>query len=77
MRRLLCKEISIVDDCVAEVLEEFNIQLELVAAIGVDVQFSPINATVKIADDDSPEGNLHTLFVEHILPWYACTLTST
>ena len=64
MRRLLCKEISIVDDCVAEMLEEFNIQLELVAAIGVDVQFSPINATVKIADDPFPNEVWESLHIQ-------------
>ena len=56
----LCKEITIVDDCYAEMVEEFNAQvlLALPGAVGVEVQFIPSITTIKITDNDAPEGNL-------------------
>ena len=50
MGQALCKEIIIVDDNVTEVQEEFTVKLNLVAAVGVEVQFLPANTTVKITD---------------------------
>jgi len=54
MGQALCKEITIVDDCLPEMLEEFYVQLENVSSVGVEAQFNPMNTTVKITDDDSP-----------------------
>ena len=56
----LCKEIIIVDDCYAEMVEEFDVQvlLALPGAVGVEVQFIPSITTIKITDNDAPEGNL-------------------
>lgn len=50
MGQALCKEITIVDDNVTEVREEFTVKLNLVDEVGVDVQFLPVNTTVKITD---------------------------
>ena len=50
MGQTLCKEITIVDDNVTEVRKEFRVMLNLVDAVGVDVQFHPVNTTVKITD---------------------------
>ena len=58
MKSPLCKEITIVDDCDAEMLEEFQVGLELVEAECAEVQFHPNYTTVKITDDDAPEGNI-------------------
>jgi len=54
MRRPLCKEITIVNDDIVELPEEFNVELTLEGAVGVEVSFSPITTTVKILDDDTP-----------------------
>ena len=57
MKQPLCKEITIIDDCDVEMLEEFEVRLELVEAEYAEVQFHPNFTTVKIIDDDGPEGN--------------------
>ena len=58
----LCKEITIVDDCDAEMLEEFEVQARPLRIVGVEVQFAPARiATVKITDDDTPGGNAHKI----------------
>jgi len=46
----LCKEIAIV---VTEMVEDFDVKLDLVAAVGVEVQFDPVNATLKIPATDA------------------------
>ena len=65
MKHPLCKEITIVDDCDAEMLEEFEVRLELVEAECAEVQFHPNYTTVKIADNDDPDGNV--LLMAHTL----------
>ena len=57
----LCKEIQIInDDDDDEGLEEFTVQLVLVAAVGVQVAFDPLFTFVKIIDSrqmDEEDGN--------------------
>ena len=36
-------------------LEDFNVKLYLVAAVGVEVQFDPVNTTVKITDSGTSD----------------------
>ena len=60
MKYPLCKEITIIDDCDVEMLEEFKVELELVEAECAQVQFHPNYTTVKIIDDDAPEGINHS-----------------
>ena len=67
MKSPLCKEITIVDDCDAEMLEEFKVGLELVEAECAKVQFHPNYTTVKITDDDAPKGNIILLLI-YIIP---------
>ena len=55
MKSALCKEITIVDDCDAEMLEEFKVGLELVEVEYAEVQFHPNYTHVKITDDDAPK----------------------
>ena len=56
MKSALCKEFTIVDDCNAEMIEEFKVGLELVEAECAEVQFHPNYTTVKITDNDGPKG---------------------
>ena len=56
MNSPLCKAITIVEDCDAEMLEEFKVGLELVEAECAKVQFHPNYTTVKITDDDALKG---------------------
>ena len=56
IKSALCKEITIVDDCDAEMLEEFRVELDLVEAECAEVQFHPNYTTVKITDNDTPKG---------------------
>jgi len=58
MGRPLCKEITIVDDCVPEMLEEFGVWLSPVNIVGVQAKFNPAGTTVKITDNDAPNGKL-------------------
>ena len=59
----LCKEITIVDDCYAEVVEEFEVHalLAFPGAVGVEPQFIPPTTIVKIEDDDASKGKYYTL----------------
>ena len=59
MKSPLCKEITIVDDCDVEQLEEFIVGLELVEAECAEVEFHPNYTIVKIIDDDGPDGKLY------------------
>ena len=65
MKHPLCKEITLVDDCDAEMLEEFQVQLELVEAECAEVEFHPNYTTVKIIDNDGPEGNVLLMHRTH------------
>ena len=40
---------------VTEMLEDFNVKLDLVAAVSVEVQFDPVNTTVKITDSGTSD----------------------
>ena len=67
MKSPLCKEITIVDDCYTEKLEEFKVQLELVEAECAEVQFHPNYTTVKIIDNDGPEGINHSTHAKPVI----------
>ena len=78
MKRPLCKEITIVDDCDPEMLEEFQVQLQLVEAECAEVEFHPNYTTVKIIDNDGPEGNVLLMHCTHTLRFlfYYCLILS-
>ena len=75
----LCSEIALVTNSSKGNVGDFEVTLALVSAMGVEVQFDPSSATVKIVHDDTP-GNYkyyHNIMSEllKLIIWLIYTVT--